>query len=324
MSQLKYYKESFILLRTVIEKYFFFWLMFEGKKFRHPMTYNIIRKTSKTDIEARDATLLMWKKMWRDGDVNFHDVISLEPGRNESTIKVVFEFEGVKVLQNNIPTGEIIPIYNRILEEYKPDIAHIGELNSVTGNTPLRSGSDKTIFKHKTIYHNFFYIDNLLRNLRINNLINPKQLEKIKVHYNFLSKYVHVGIDSLKIWRDREYFFHQTVNQSRFSNGAYSNLIILYVLKLFHLYLKVILQGYSQSASPDEYAKYNSIVKELELLSKDLWFFDNEPTDYDIMNGKYYMQIGRQTEEKTADLPYYNNPLERMEKLLAYSGKVDN
>ena len=53
MNEQKRYKESFILIRTIFEKFLFFWLMFEGRMYRHPMTYNVLRQTSKTDKEAR-------------------------------------------------------------------------------------------------------------------------------------------------------------------------------------------------------------------------------------------------------------------------------
>jgi hypothetical protein len=46
------YKESFILLRTVFEKFLFFWLMLEGNKYRWTRRYYIQREVSRTPKEA--------------------------------------------------------------------------------------------------------------------------------------------------------------------------------------------------------------------------------------------------------------------------------
>lgn len=57
------YKECFILLRTVLEKFLFFWLMLAGNKFRWTDTYTIYPTISNTRREARDATFDLWKNL---------------------------------------------------------------------------------------------------------------------------------------------------------------------------------------------------------------------------------------------------------------------
>jgi hypothetical protein len=315
MKEQKRYKESFILVRTVFEKFLFFWLMFEGKKYRHAMTFNILRQSSKTDREARDSTLAKWKKLWSEGAEQFRQVISIVAGKKDSVIKVVYVFEGYQLIRNGTPTDEIVPVYNSILEEYKPDVAHLGKLSSMTGE-PLVSQNSQVIEVQKTLYHNFFYIESIFRNLRLNKLIDSEQLNKIRVHYNFLSNYVHVAMANLAIWKDvTEYS-----NQKSYEDEIYDKLIFLYVAKLFHLYLKVYVNGYQdENNNPVVSAKYKHITEKLESLSKDLWFFDNEPTEYDVKNSEYLKQI-RKTMEKTImdDLLYYNDPLERMKMLISY------
>ena len=61
LAERNFFKESFILLRTVFEKFIFFWLMFEGKRYRWTTTYKImpIKNTTKY---AHDNTLQLWKK----------------------------------------------------------------------------------------------------------------------------------------------------------------------------------------------------------------------------------------------------------------------
>jgi len=287
--------------------------MFEGKKYRHPMTFNILRESSKTDREARDSTLAKWKKLWSEGAGQFRQVISIDSGKKDSVIKVVYVFEGYQLIRNGTPTDEIVPIYNSILEEYKPDVAHLGNLNSMTGG-PLVSPNSQVIDLQKTLYHNFFYIESIFRNLRLNELIDSEQLNRIRVHYNFLSSYVHVAMANLAIWKDvTEYS-----NQKSYDDEIYDKLIFLYVAKLFHLYLKVYVNGYQhENSNSAVLAKYEENIENLECLSKDLWFFDNEPSEYDIRNSEYLKQISKvMGKASPADLVYYDNPLERMKALL--------
>jgi len=310
------YKESLILIRTVFEKFLFFWLMFYGNKYRHPKSYNIQKKTSKTDREARDATMDEWKKLWKQGDSRLRDVISIQPGKSDNVMKVIYEIEGPKLKRNGVLTEEIIPIYNGILEQYNPDTAHIGKLPFMKNNSLMGGNSDKGIFLQKTIYNNFFYIDNMLRNLRINNLVNERQLEIIKIHYNFLSKYVHVGMDSLEIWNDSQKSDYERKN---YEQVIYRNMIFLYVAKLFHLYLKVFVSSYVNDRNELKAMKYNKIIQDLESLSKDFWFFDNEPTEYDVKNSEYLKEIQKRMGKTiTNNLVYYDNPLERMKMLISY------
>jgi hypothetical protein len=70
LTEIRAYKKSFILLRTVLEKFLFFWLMLEGTTYRWTITYNIIPNKSKTATEARDKTLQLWNCELVLGDVN--------------------------------------------------------------------------------------------------------------------------------------------------------------------------------------------------------------------------------------------------------------
>lgn len=62
LNEQRAYKECFILLRTVLEKFLFFWLMLEGTKYRWTEEYEIHPITSKSSQEARDATLEKWNQ----------------------------------------------------------------------------------------------------------------------------------------------------------------------------------------------------------------------------------------------------------------------
>jgi hypothetical protein len=311
--KVKKYKECFILLRTVLEKFLFFWLMFEGKKYRHPMFYTITRQTSRTDREARDSALERWKNEWSNGDENFKEVLSIQPGKADNVIIVLYEHTGEYLRQSGILTEEIIPIYNKILEQYNPDSAHIGDLRFI-GN--FIQNSDENIGLQKAIYHNFFYIKNIFRNLLINKLVNDEQLNKIKTHYNFLSKYTHVGMDSVDVWKET----NSAYSQYNYGEEVYEKLISLYVTRFCYLYLKIYVNGYESEQNASRSLKYKQMVHELNILSNDLWFFDNEPTEYDAKNSEYLKQIvrARNSNPDPDQFIYYDNPLERTKNLLNY------
>jgi hypothetical protein len=71
------YKESFVLLRTVFEKFLYFWLMLEGKKYRWMITYNVQPIVSKTPKEARDNTIAHLKTEKNSGNPKLKDVIQI-------------------------------------------------------------------------------------------------------------------------------------------------------------------------------------------------------------------------------------------------------
>lgn len=127
--ELNIFKESFIILRTVFEKFLFFWLMFEGKKYRWITTYKIIPNKNNTPKYTRDNTLQLWKKEKAAGNIKFKDVINMESSKQDKII-VTYEIEGLK---NETNLGdEIMPIYNFILKEYNPDDAHLSSVQNLS------------------------------------------------------------------------------------------------------------------------------------------------------------------------------------------------
>jgi hypothetical protein len=83
-----------------------------------------------------------------------------------------------------------------MLEQYRPSLAHT-PIEIPEGMVP-KDILREQIEEQKMIYNQYFYIDNIFRNLTRNSLITRDQLDKIKVHYSFLSEYVHPGLASAK------------------------------------------------------------------------------------------------------------------------------
>ena len=311
--KLRSYKESFILLRTVLEKFLFFWLMLQGRKYRWTETYNIIPKTSQNSKEARDKTLELWKKERKLGSSKLKNAINIQASKKpDNQIYVTFEEEGLFNAADVAETGEVIPIYNLALERYRPEIKHIADVKDISEGKKLPKELSLT---QKGMYHHFFYIDNIFRNLIINNLVTEPQLKIIRVHYNFLSTYVHPGRANIEIWKNLNPSAVEPA--SRCDDDTFKELIFLYAAKFMHLYIKVFVMHYkSNTTLQSDYLKYEKIINQLDSLSKDLWFFDNKPTQFDREQSnekKRYLAL--RNKSVTSDILYYENPLERLQKM---------
>lgn len=205
------YKECMILLRSILEKFLYFWLMFEGRKYRWTHHYFIEPRTSKTRKEARDKTLELWNNLKKSGDPKYQNW-QIQAGRKDNVIIVTSEEEGMFVEENGKRTGEIIPIYNVLLEEYQPKIKHLSDIENMVNSIENRSDFDKIVLKQDLLYNRYFYINNIYRNLKLNNLVDDFQLNIIRVHYNFLSQYVHPSKYSIEIWDDMQNHTHYSSN----------------------------------------------------------------------------------------------------------------
>jgi hypothetical protein len=181
------YKESFIILRTILEKFLYFWLIFEGLKFKRTIHYTIDVVESKNAKEARDKTLKLWIELQKSGDqryVNWH----ISPGHADDVIIVTFEQEGIPLKRNGKETNEVIPYYEIALQEYDPDIKHLSDIQNIVNKITDKKIADKVVLKQKIMYNHYFYINNIFRNLSMNKMVDNFQINIIKIHYNFSHK----------------------------------------------------------------------------------------------------------------------------------------
>jgi hypothetical protein len=77
-------------------------------------------------------------------------------------------------------------------------------------------------------------------------------------------------------------------------------------------------QGFLMQNKEEEnsayHKKYISILQELNELSKDLWFFDNDPSDFERQQSA---RIG-QHKGTPPDNRYYDDPLKRLNNMKKY------
>ena len=255
--ELDIFKESFIPLRTVFEKFMYFWLMFEAKKYRWTTTYKIIPKKN-TLKNTRDNTFHLWKKEKAAGNIQFKDVLCIQCSKQDEII-VTYEFETLKDKTNT--SNEINPIYHFVLEDYNPEDTHLTSIENISENTfPfIISYTDNKIKLGKFIYNNFFYINDIIGNLVINKLVYNTNADRIKVYYNFMSKYVHPSKASIEIWLQ--------FNESSYSNYPkinfviYRELILLYIGRLMYLYFKTYVNYYKDDDNKNECEKYENLIE---------------------------------------------------------------
>lgn len=303
------YKESFILLRAVLEKFLFFWLMFDGLKYKRTIHYTIEPRISKTPREARDKTLGLWNNLKNSGDSRYTNW-DIKSGRLDNVIIVTYEEEGISITKDGKKTDEMVPYYNMVLEEYEPDVKHLSDIQSMVNNIMNHSNAANLTLKQNIIYNHYFYINNIYRNLVRNNLVNKSQLEVIRIHYNFLSKFVHPSKHNIELWDEIRNGPRYT---SIYSEDILSDLVLLYVARLMLLYIRVFISGYKTTRNQSAYYKFEEIVLELDRMSKDFWFFDNDPTDFDIHYSNLQKDYLRRTNKKVPNGVIYNeNPLRRL------------
>jgi len=316
MAENKKYKESLILLRSVFEKFLYFWLMFKGVKFKWTYAYKIVPKTSSTPREARDKTVESWQELRKSGDPKYANW-EIQKGHKEDVIFLTNQEEGIYLTKDGVKTDDIVPIYNNMLNEYEPDIKHLSDIENKARNMIDLKNADELTSYQDQIYNHYIYITNIFRNLRINNLVDKFGLNIIRIHYNFLSKYVHPSKYSLELWDDlnkRNYGSEYTKEQ------ALKELVLFYCTKLMQLYFREFISGYKDTKSTETFDKFQLMVKELEEMSQDFWFFDNKPSQFDLIYSesikKSRKSMGKIVPEGTI---YNEDPLDRLMQLRMYS-----
>jgi hypothetical protein len=290
--------------------------MFDGLKFKRTIHYKIDMTESKNAKEARDKTLKLWIELQKSGDEKYRNW-HINPGSEDDVIIVTFEQNGIPLTRDGQETNEVIPYYEIALEEYDPDIKHLSDIQNIFNKITDKKIADKIVLKQKIMYNNYFYINNIFKNLSMNKMVDIFQINVIRIHYNFLSKFVHPSKYGIELWN----YLNNRSNDS-FSPYREENikeLILLYVTKFLQLYIKIFISGYKETKNKSAYDKYDKIVNELGQLSEDFWFFDNEPTEFDKRYSEQQKEFLSKRSKKVPDELLYNeNPLDRLKMLRLY------
>jgi len=300
-------KDCFVLLRSVFESSFFLKLMMYGKKFQETRRYQVVPNAGQNPRVARDATLEKWNESRRLGNPIYSKVVRICKGKEEDIILVTLEDEGIYDVGDKERKGDIVSRYYFAFEEYDPEIKFVSNLPHVSAGDPYSEISGNQLKMQKGLYSQYFYIKKLERNLELNGFLNKEQRDRFIVHYSFLSMYVHPTKPGTPRVNSQSYMHPYTPAViKRCSN----ELVLLYVCKLQSMLLQTLI-GFFRSVNPQlDTGKYRDQIKELDAVTKDLWFIYDEPTEFD-----------RKRSEKDKVL-YYKNPLKRLADIRLSEGKV--
>jgi hypothetical protein len=314
------YKDCFALLRSVFESYFFLQLMMFGKRFRESRRFKIIPQADKEPRVARDETLEKWKNDKRAGDPRYTKVVNLEK-EDEDIIIVTIEDEGLYQENDRDKKGPIITRYYFAFQEYDPETRFVAKLPSVSAGDPYPNITDEQWCQQKIIYHQYFYVSNLVRNLKMNKILNEEQIDRFEVHYNFLSTFIHPTKPGTIRINDTTYQHPYTPEVMRIVRHR---LVLVYVCKLQAMLLKSLILYFREINPKTDFQKFEALVERLEKATADFWFIYDEPTEFDKKQSEY---IKRTATTLGYTIPdnitfYYRDPSQRLADYMISQEKI--
>ena len=129
-----------------------------------------------------------------------------------------------------------------------------------------------------------------------------------------MSQYVHPSRFSFELWDEIQNPTYSSTNVDK--EEIFKELIQLYVIKLIQLYFATFIKGYKNTTNQVEYNKFELLVNELCKMSKDFWFYDNQPLQFDIDYSNQTKNFRSLSGSSVpADLYYNDSPLERLVQL---------
>jgi len=314
------HKDCFVLLRSVFESSFFLILMMRGKRFRETRRFKVIPNANEDSRTARDKTLAIWEQNRKFGKPNYDKIVNLGK-EDEDIILVTIEDEGLYTKEDVKKEGPVISRYYFAFDEYDPETRFTSKLPSVSAGNPYPEIADEQWIKQKTIYHQYFYISKLKKNLKLNGLLDNEQADRFEVHYNFLSAFVHPTKMGTSRIGEKTYSHPYTPPVMRF---ARHELILLYICKLQALLIRVLVDFFERVNQKSNFEKYKKKVAHIDAMTKDFWFIYNEPTAFDKSKSEYLKKVAADLGHTVdaAVILYYRNPLKRLADLLIAQGKI--
>ena len=274
--------DALTLCRPMLENYLLFRLMASGKRyFRIQEFPNGKAGTAKLKAELMEAKGKIGKPNVRYLDVRKHP-------RNSRAL--IYIYEG---LYSDPKDELIIPIYFFYFQNYDPMIHRLNfgkYFNPIKVDAELRKAfkSHKESAKYMNEY--FLSFSSILDGLNVNNLVNPRQEDRIQAHYTFLGSFVH---PTNRVARD----LHERSNVHSGKTGVgleqpYSDVSILlgylYLLHLVSSIVKELVLLYKNA--PAKYvagfdsSQLDSICQRIESDFGYFWFIDDGAPAYDKFN----------------------------------------
>ncbi len=302
------YKDSFNILRSVLEMLLYFWLMVEAKKYQDPRIYTAQSSDDKSSNEIRDIIVSRWKKKKNEGDSKYTHIEEIKKSKtHDDQFEVIYNFEGL----HDDKDGYHIPYYYFFLKDLFDSSRILAELASVDSGVGNPEIVDKTTRIQKKYYRLNMKFDSLLENLIRNELITKSQSEYIRVHYNFLSQYTHPS-------KNRFESFIQGVHghsYSEYSDEVYYELILLYVCRFQLNFFKIIVNKFKKENPNAKTKEFFELMEKLNSATEDLWFFDGKPSEFDKLLSRGIQFRKNRKVESEWPIFYYDDPLWRLSRM---------
>jgi len=312
------YQLAFSSLRGVLENLLFFRLFIEGKKYYSYQKINILPKVN-PNPQARDITFTKWKnefEIWQKTKdqkfKNYKDIIGMRLIGTDS-IEITRVLEGLYDSKDVAQTGEWIPFYYFLFGEYNPVTGFVSNLPSVIEGDFFPDIAHTNAGKQKEIYRRYFTFNAMIKHWMLNNFIDKSQESRIRVHYNFLSLFVHPNVFQNEYCRLKyDSLLRKEVLEYE-SDNTMKVLISLYCVKIQETFLSTLANRMCAISGGNWVELLLLDLKTNSAVADILWFVFDPPTDFDIRRSESInLQKGL---NKNASLIYYSNPLQRLRSM---------
>ncbi|MFH0874772.1 MAG: hypothetical protein V1859_02455 [archaeon] len=314
------YNSALSSLRAAFENMLFYRLYINGKKAYAYRIYNIKPEKNENPI-ARDITLKKWLielKRWKDTKdnalKNYENTVEITKMYKDK-IMIKLYLEGVYEINDTEKKRHWMTYYQMIFHEYDPINRFTGDLPTIKENMMFPEIVEEKTKINKILYDRHFNFEKgLLAAWELNGFVNQIQKDIVRVHYNFLSLFVHPNKYQNSILA-YEIDYNNTKLPQIKEDKVIELLITLYIIKIQEILLNTIFDRLSGICKISSFEDFSNQLKINCSLADLLWFIYDEPTDKDkeFFNT---MKVFNKSTKKTVG--YYDNPLERLKKVFGY------
>jgi len=300
-------KDCFVLLRSGFEMSLYFRLMTDGEIYQFDRIWNIVPLPSNSNPTARDQTYQMWMKNWKSGSELYRDVLRITKVGNES-IMTTYQLRGLYDSKDVEKKGTVIPWYLAVVGEYDADIRFLSTLPSISAGDPFPEITSKRKIVQDLYHKRYFTFESIVRNLLLNELVTEQQAEIIRIHYNYLSSFVHPSNRSIKPMLGDSYFAKTAPLFSPW-------LVLLYICRISLTLLRSIILRFKRTNAQAETEVHDKIIKRLENATLYFWYIDNDPTEADLRFSNSQKLARPELNSNNTTVIYNSDPLERLQWL---------
>jgi hypothetical protein len=300
LCELALYAPAFVVLRSALEQILFDRLMFAASRYRR---------------RAPQVTKGEWEKLQEEFSAG------AEWARNVSHVEWVsgtltVTYTGIHPAD---PSAQIPPLspYFWHVDEYDP--FHGRPEEQLDLQTSFGDTSEHVEYaKHlRAMYSEDLRWPDIIDNIRANRCHSSADVLRIRVHYRFLSAFVH------PLTAQHDLLYGRNHTGTRFDH--YSSELILLYINFFAAYeIRSLITAATKTANTviGERVALDNHLAIADDVTAHLWFVGQQPTEYDrvteanergFVDGKYVPREGRKPDTITDDdIKYYRNPLRRI------------